>query len=197
MMAFLRFRRELSLLALAGLLPLPGLTGCAPSGTQHIHDEYPEYSYQTFQEQLAGKDVAIHFGDGTVRSGKAVLINAKRISWLGAGQTERSQVATSEVWKLEATGGANAGAGAGMGLLIGAGLGAAVGAASYSEGDWGDKGESAAFGAIVFGLIGTVVGAVAGGSNNPTATYEINPDLAPPAPPQPEEDQEGEMFEDL
>jgi len=197
MLASMHGRKSLSALALTGLLSLSFLNGCATSSTQQIHDKYPDYSYQSFQEQLAGKDATIYFGDGTVRHGKAVLIDEERISWLETDQVERSKVATSEVWKLEVSEDGNAGAGAAVGFLIGAGLGAAIGAASDTDSDYGDAGMGAAMGAIAFGVLGLVFGAIAGGTSNTTDTYEVNPDLAPPLPPEPATDPMDDWFEDF
>ena len=183
MITLLRFRRGLSLLALAGLLSCPGLTGCASSSSNRVDGWVPDQSYEVFQKELAGKDVTIYLGDGTVRLGQTVLINAERTSWLEPDLAERTQVATSEVWKLEANSGTKAGQGAAVGFLAGAVIGAGMGAASYSEPDLATKGETAVVWGAVFGLVGGLVGAVAGGTSSATVTYEINSDLAPPSGP--------------
>lgn len=192
------YRRALSLLAAVGLLSSLALNGCASSSSMQVDTWYPEQSYKYFQKELAGKDVTVFLGDGTTRVGKALLIDAERVSWQESGATDRDQVATANVWKLEAGAGSNAGSGALKGFLILGGFGAVVGAVSSDSEFFGGPAGSALVVGGLFGIIGAIFGAIVGGASSSTSTYVVNPDLAP-APPEPDTEAEpmDEWFEDL
>lgn len=184
MVTLLRYRRFLSLFILTGLLPFSGLAGCASSPTKQVDHWSGDEPYTALQGELAGQNVTIFLGDGTVHRGQAVLINAEWISWQVSDLPERYKAATSEVWKLEVRRGTKAGKGAATGFLVGAGFGFMIGVTSDDADFLGGRAGAGAVIGLAFGLVGTIIGAVAGSTSQSLDTFVINPEFAPSTAPE-------------
>lgn len=149
---------------------------CACSHTHFVQDT-PEswYSFENINKKLEGQVVTLLLMDDRMDSGTNVSLGKDTTSYVQGSAGERMRVPTSTLRSLQGERPATWD-GAGLGFLIG-GAGTAlvfgVGVASTQPSDY-PVGSVAAYGFVVGGLGGGVVGLVIGSTATSVDTYVLS-----------------------